>query len=63
LPKTRAIRLISENNTVGLLSLWNGVKIKNPNMRKVIFSIANSLDNYIARKDGAVGWLLFILTG
>ncbi len=27
-------------------------------MRKVIFSIANSPDNYIARKDGAVDWLL-----
>lgn len=26
-------------------------------MRKVIFSVANSLDNYIARKDGAVDWL------
>lgn len=28
-------------------------------MRKVIFSIASSLDNYIARKDGAVDWLSF----
>ncbi len=27
-------------------------------MRKVTFSVANSLDNYIARKDGAVDWLL-----
>ncbi len=27
-------------------------------MRKVIFSLANSLDNYIARKDGAVDWIL-----
>ncbi|MDQ3665518.1 MAG: dihydrofolate reductase family protein [Acidobacteriota bacterium] len=27
-------------------------------MRKVKFSIANSLDNYIARKDGAVDWIL-----
>lgn len=27
-------------------------------MRKVIFSIANSLDNYIAREDGSVDWLL-----
>ena len=26
-------------------------------MRKVVFSVANSLDNYIARKDGAVDWL------
>jgi len=26
-------------------------------MRKVIFSVANSLDNCIARKDGAVDWL------
>jgi dihydrofolate reductase len=28
-------------------------------MRKVIFGGANSLDNFIARKDGAVDWLLF----
>lgn len=28
-------------------------------MRKVIFGGANSLDNYIARKDGTVDWLLF----
>lgn len=28
-------------------------------MRKVIFGGANSLDNYIARADGAVDWLLF----
>ena len=27
-------------------------------MRKVTFRIANSLDNYIARKDGAVDWIL-----
>ncbi len=27
-------------------------------MRKVTFSVANSLDNYIAREDGAVDWLL-----
>jgi len=27
-------------------------------MRKVKFSIANSLDNYIARKDGASDWIL-----
>jgi dihydrofolate reductase len=27
-------------------------------MRKVIFGVANSLDNYIARKDGAVDWIL-----
>jgi dihydrofolate reductase len=27
-------------------------------MRKVKFSIANSLDNYIARKDGAIDWIL-----
>ena len=27
-------------------------------MRKVTFSIANSLDNYIARKDGATDWIL-----
>jgi dihydrofolate reductase len=28
-------------------------------MRKVTFSCANSLDNYIAREDGAVDWLLW----
>jgi dihydrofolate reductase len=28
-------------------------------MRKVTFGGANSLDNYIARKDGAVDWLLW----
>lgn len=28
-------------------------------MRKVIFGCANSLDNYIARKDDAVDWLLW----
>jgi hypothetical protein len=27
-------------------------------VRKVIFSLANSLDNYIARNDGAVDWIL-----
>jgi dihydrofolate reductase len=27
-------------------------------MRKVKFSIASSLDNYIARKDGAIDWIL-----
>jgi dihydrofolate reductase len=27
-------------------------------MRKVTFRVANSLDNYIARKDGAVDWIL-----
>ncbi len=27
-------------------------------MRKVIFSLANSLDNYIAREDGAIDWIL-----
>lgn len=27
-------------------------------MRKVTFHIANSLDNYIARKDGAIDWIL-----
>ena len=27
-------------------------------MRKVIFHLANSLDNYIARKDGAFDWIL-----
>lgn len=27
-------------------------------MRKVIFHVANSLDNYIARNDGAVDWIL-----
>lgn len=28
-------------------------------MRKVIFGGANSLDNFFARKDGSVDWLLF----
>lgn len=28
-------------------------------MRKVVFGCANSLDNYIAREDGAVDWLLW----
>jgi dihydrofolate reductase len=28
-------------------------------MRKVTFGGANSLDNYIARPDGAVDWLLW----
>jgi len=28
-------------------------------MRKVTFGAANSLDNFIARKDGAVDWLLW----
>jgi len=27
-------------------------------MRKVTFGVANSLDNYIARKDGAIDWIL-----
>ncbi len=27
-------------------------------MRKVTFMVANTLDNYIARKDGAVDWIL-----
>jgi dihydrofolate reductase len=27
-------------------------------MRKVIFRVANSLDNYIAREDGAIDWIL-----
>src|ERR1051325_6889043 len=27
-------------------------------MRKVIFHVANSLDNYIARNDGTVDWIL-----
>ncbi len=27
-------------------------------MRKVTFHVANSLDNYIARKDGAIDWIL-----
>lgn len=27
-------------------------------MRKVIFRLANSLDNYIARKDGSFDWIL-----
>src|SRR5438552_2095597 len=33
-------------------------KFKRRKMRKVTFRVANSLDNYIARKDGAVDWLL-----
>ncbi len=28
-------------------------------MRKVTFGVANSLDNYIARKDDAVDWLMW----
>ena len=28
-------------------------------MRKVIFGGANSLDNYFARNDGGVGWLIW----
>ncbi len=28
-------------------------------MRKVIFGGANSLDNFIARKDGGIDWLLW----
>ncbi len=28
-------------------------------MRKVTFGVANSLDNYIARKDGEVDWLMW----
>lgn len=28
-------------------------------MRKITFGVANSLDNYIARKDGGVDWLLW----
>ncbi len=28
-------------------------------MRKVTFGVANSLDNYIARKDGAIDWLMW----
>ena len=28
-------------------------------MRKVTFGVANSLDNYIARSDGAVDWLMW----
>jgi dihydrofolate reductase len=28
-------------------------------MRKVTFGVANSLDNFIARKDGAVDWLMW----
>lgn len=27
-------------------------------MRKVTFGVANSLDNYIARRDGAIDWIL-----
>lgn len=28
-------------------------------MRKVTFGVANSLDNYVARKDGAIDWLMW----
>lgn len=28
-------------------------------MRKVVFGVANSLDNYIARPDGSVDWLIW----
>lgn len=28
-------------------------------MRKVVFGVANSLDNFIARKDGGIDWLLW----
>lgn len=28
-------------------------------MRKITFGVANSLDNFIARKDGAVDWLMW----
>ena len=30
-------------------------------MRKVVFGGANSLDNYFARKDGGMDWLLWTL--
>jgi dihydrofolate reductase len=30
---------------------------RNPTMRKVTFGLANSLDNYIARKDGGFDWI------
>jgi dihydrofolate reductase len=44
---------------VRLLSLRDGVKIRRPEMRKVTFGGANSLDDYFARKDDAVDWLLW----
>jgi hypothetical protein len=28
-------------------------------MRKVIFGVANSLDNYVARRDGSYDWILW----
>ncbi len=56
--KTTVIRLINENKTVRLLSLWNGVKIKDPNMRKVIFSISNSLKNFRFNEYSAFDWLM-----
>src|SRR5215212_12200378 len=35
------------------------INLRGDNMRKVIFGGANSLDNFIARKDDAVDWLLW----
>jgi dihydrofolate reductase len=32
-------------------------RIDEPNMRKVTLGLANSLDNYIARKDGGYDWI------
>jgi dihydrofolate reductase len=34
-------------------------RTKVPRMRNVIFGVANSLDNFIARSDGAVDWLMW----
>jgi dihydrofolate reductase len=56
-------------STVRLLSFWSEVKINANNrcrsysrkglkMRKVKYGVANSLDNFIARKDGAYDWIL-----
>jgi hypothetical protein len=28
-------------------------------MRKVIFGVANSLDNFVARRDGSYDWILW----
>jgi dihydrofolate reductase len=39
--------------------LRNDKNFQEDTMRKVIFGGANSLDNFIARKDDAVDWLMF----
>jgi dihydrofolate reductase len=43
----------------GTLERWNDVKNKrSASMRKVIYSLTNSLDNFIARPDGGADWIL-----